>query len=80
MSIFREEGETVISAELVGDCLVVVRRRKTMASFANGDPVPDRVWKEIYAADSAGLVYLKQTIEGKHYPPSRIHEKIEFPG
>jgi len=77
--IWRDELDSVISAEVEGPNLVVIRRRKSMARFANGDSMPDRVWKEIYSSGLGGQIVLSKTIEGRHIPPSRLTERIEFP-
>ena len=55
----------------------VVFREQSMTTLGNGQPVPDRVWKEIYSVDK-GLLFLKAVKNGDHSPGYYVNEQFNF--
>lgn len=69
----------IVSAELnkSGE-MEIVRQYPSNMSYCNGVPVPDRVVKEIYRTNDAGVIVLVEEIEGRHEPAKMLPERIEF--
>ena len=55
----------------------VVFREKSMITLGNGQPMPDRVWKEIYAAEGDEIV-LTSVKNGEHHPSYYVNETFNF--
>jgi hypothetical protein len=70
------QEHNIVSVTLRDGFLEVVRKYPSNSSYGSGQPVPDRVVKEIYA--SAEQIVLDRVVEGKHTPASWNKEKIEF--
>lgn len=56
----------------------IVRQYPSNMSYCNGVPVPDRVVKEIYRTNDAGVIFLAEEVEGRHEPAKMLPERIEF--
>lgn len=68
----------VIAAEVRDEYVVIIRQYPSNTVNANGQPVPDRIIKEIYMVEGDRLV-LKSEVEGVHTPSHYVQEKISFP-
>ena len=69
-----------MSVETVGKQLHVVWRERSNATFAvyPAVPVPDNIWKDVYAAVD-GAVRLVATVHGVHVPATTVPEAFECP-
>jgi len=56
----------------------IIRQHPSNMVYANGVPVPDRVVKEIYRSNGAGVIVLAEEVEGRHEPSKMVPERIEF--
>lgn len=56
----------------------IVRQYPSNLSYCNGVPVADRVVKEIYRTNDAGVIFLAEEVEGRHVPAKMLPERIEF--
>lgn len=72
-------SENIESVTLTEDGrLEVVERASSGVMYLTDPPrpAPDRVWKEVYAADQVGRIFLLETINGVVTPA--VPERVEF--
>ena len=58
--------------------LEVIKRKKSNVSYCNGEPLPDHVFKEIYACE-IGTIALIATVDGIHEAAYSVRENFIFP-
>jgi hypothetical protein len=73
------QPHTILSAHLTGDGerLNIVRKYPSNMTYGNGQPVPDRVEKEVYGVVD-GKIVLIETKTGKHTPAYMVKETVTF--
>lgn len=67
----------LVSADLIGGKLHVVKRTPSNLTYCNGGGPADSITKYIYAA-SNGVVVLEKKVQGNVVPPSTTPERIEW--
>lgn len=79
MGVFIHNNQTIVSVNSVNGKLEVIRRIKSNMCYANGEPYPDKIFKDIYESVN-NMVVCTNTIEGDVTPARLIPEVIHFAG
>lgn len=66
---FLTHHATIVSADQVGDNVVIVRRLRSNISFGNGQAMPDTLVREVYGVKEGKLALIKKS-NGRVIPPS----------
>jgi hypothetical protein len=69
--------EEVVNVQIVDDrtAVLITYRRRSEDHYANGMPVPDKIWAELFTIVD-GRLQFKKRIEGRHEPARNIPEKV----
>jgi hypothetical protein len=68
----------IIDFQVFEDRIEVTKRERSNSIYCSGNPVPDKVWKEVYRVSFDGRIFLSETIQGKHIPSTINDEHFEF--